>query len=99
MLTQNPPSIGFTVAGGIGDLDRLACFVAGQGRTGLERLDGNRIELRIAEEFPPAAPASTAPCPPGKAAGAGSACSSSCRNRKRRKSRRQSLAAGFCRTH
>ena len=53
VLTQNPPSIGFTVAGGIGDLDRLACFVSGQGRTGLERLDGNRIELRIAEELPP----------------------------------------------
>jgi hypothetical protein len=53
VLAQNPPSIGFTVAGGIGDLDRLACFVSGQGRTGLERLDGNRIELRIAEEFPP----------------------------------------------
>ena len=53
MLTQNPPSLGFTVAGGVGDLDRLACFVAGQGRTGLERLDGNRIELRITEEFPP----------------------------------------------
>ena len=53
VLTQNPPSIGFTVAAGIGDLDRLACFVAGQGRTGLERLDGNRIELRIGEEFPP----------------------------------------------
>ena len=52
VLTQNPPSIGFTVAGGIGDLDRLACFVSGQGRTGLERLDGNRIELRIVEELP-----------------------------------------------
>jgi poly-beta-1,6-N-acetyl-D-glucosamine N-deacetylase len=40
------------VMGGISDLDRLACFVSGQGRTGVERLDGNRIELRIGEEFP-----------------------------------------------
>ncbi|UEM03830.1 polysaccharide deacetylase family protein [Skermanella rosea] len=49
----NPPSVGFTVTGELRDLDRLACFVSGQGRAALERLDGNRIELRIAEEMPP----------------------------------------------
>jgi peptidoglycan/xylan/chitin deacetylase (PgdA/CDA1 family) len=58
MLVQNPPSVGFTVMGGLNeldrqDLDRLACFVSGQGRTGMERLDDNRVELRIAEEMPP----------------------------------------------
>jgi peptidoglycan/xylan/chitin deacetylase (PgdA/CDA1 family) len=53
MLTQNPPSVGFTVPEDLDGLDRLACFVSGQGRTVLERLGGNRIEVRIAEEFPP----------------------------------------------
>ena len=92
--TQNPPSVGFTVASGIGDLDRLACFVSGQGRTGLERLDGNRIELRIAEESPPAEPISTAPSPPrGPLA---LVRDHWCRSRdSAAKSRRQWHAAGF----
>jgi peptidoglycan/xylan/chitin deacetylase (PgdA/CDA1 family) len=53
VLTSNPPSLGFTVPDVIGDLDRLACFASGQGRTGLERLGSNRIEVRIHEAFPP----------------------------------------------
>jgi peptidoglycan/xylan/chitin deacetylase (PgdA/CDA1 family) len=53
VLTENPPSLGFTVADGVGNLDRLACFVTGQGRTGVERLGSGRIEIRIADEFPP----------------------------------------------
>ncbi len=53
VLTRNPPILGFTVPDGIGNLERLACFATGQGRTGVERLGSNRIEVRIAEAFPP----------------------------------------------
>ncbi|MEI8393427.1 MAG: polysaccharide deacetylase family protein [Rhodospirillaceae bacterium] len=53
VLTRNPPLLGFTVPDGLGNLDRLACFATGQGRTGLERIGGNRIEVRIADAFPP----------------------------------------------
>ncbi len=52
VLTRNPPILGFTVPDGIGQLDRLACFASGQGRAAVERLDTNRIEVRIAEPFP-----------------------------------------------
>jgi peptidoglycan/xylan/chitin deacetylase (PgdA/CDA1 family) len=53
VLTANPPILGFTVAEGLGDLDRLACFASGQGRAALERLGSNRIEVRITDPFPP----------------------------------------------
>ena len=52
VLTRNPPILGFTVPEGIGQIDRLACFATGQGRTAIERLDTNRIEVRIADPFP-----------------------------------------------
>jgi peptidoglycan/xylan/chitin deacetylase (PgdA/CDA1 family) len=53
VLTRNPPILGFTVPDGIGNLDRLACFATGQGRTKVERLGSNRIEVRITESLPP----------------------------------------------
>lgn len=55
-LKVNPPHLGFTVPEGIGNLERLACFASGHGRTALEHLDGGRIEVRI-----------NAPLPPGRA--------------------------------
>lgn len=53
LLTVNPPPMGFTVVGDVGDLGRLACFAGGQGRMKLERIDDHRIEVRIADPFPP----------------------------------------------
>ncbi len=53
VITRNPPILGFTVPDGIGNLERLACFATGQGRTGVERLGTNRIEVRISDPFPP----------------------------------------------
>lgn len=53
LLTVNPPPMGFTVVGDVGDLGRVACFAAGQGRMKLERIGDHRIEVRIAEPFPP----------------------------------------------
>ncbi|MBK3733217.1 polysaccharide deacetylase family protein [Azospirillum brasilense] len=53
LLTVNPPSIGFTVSDEIGDIARLACFAAGQGRTALERVTEDRVEVRIRDPFPP----------------------------------------------
>ena len=53
LLTVNPPPLGFTVSGEVGDLSRLACFASGQGRTRLERIAEDRIEVRIADPFPP----------------------------------------------
>ncbi|HYG85270.1 MAG TPA: polysaccharide deacetylase family protein [Azospirillum sp.] len=52
LLTVNPPPLGFTVSGEVGDLSRLACFAAGQGRTRLERIE-DRVEVRITDPFPP----------------------------------------------
>ncbi|MCW2235583.1 polysaccharide deacetylase family protein [Azospirillum canadense] len=52
-LTVNPPPVGFTVGEGIGDLSRLACFASGQGRTVLERMTEDRVEVRIKDPFPP----------------------------------------------
>lgn len=53
LLTVNPPPLGFTVDEEVGDLSRLACFASGQGRTVLERLDEERVEVRIRDPFPP----------------------------------------------
>lgn len=52
LVTVNPPPLGFTVSGEVGDLSRLACFAAGQGRTRLERIE-DRVEVRISDPFPP----------------------------------------------
>lgn len=53
LLSVNPPPVGFTVAEGVGDLSRLACFASGQGRTALERVTEDRVEVRIKDAFPP----------------------------------------------
>jgi peptidoglycan/xylan/chitin deacetylase (PgdA/CDA1 family) len=52
VLRVNPPILGFTIPDRVGDLARLACFASGQGRAAVERLDANRIEVRIADPFP-----------------------------------------------
>jgi len=53
VLAQNPPAFGFTVPGAVGDLSRLACFASGIGRTSVERLGADRIEVRLDRPFPP----------------------------------------------
>lgn len=53
VLTENPPSFGFTVASAIDGLDRLACFASGQGRATVQRIAETRIEVRLAEPFAP----------------------------------------------
>lgn len=53
LLGPNPPPFGFTVAPGVGNLDRLSCFASGQGRARVERLGARRIEVRVAAPFPP----------------------------------------------
>jgi len=49
---NNPPDVGFTVDPTMGELDQLACFASGVGRTELERVGARRIELRWAEKLP-----------------------------------------------
>ncbi|CAK0759993.1 Chitooligosaccharide deacetylase [uncultured Gammaproteobacteria bacterium] len=56
VLTTNPPHLGFTLPEGIRHPERLACFATGQGRTVVERLDTNRIEVRLADPLPPGRP-------------------------------------------
>lgn len=53
VVTVNPPPIGFTVDGDVGDLARLACFSSSQGRTGLERVSDDRVEIRLSGPLPP----------------------------------------------
>lgn len=53
LLTVNPPPLGFTIGDGVGDSAKLACFAAGQGRTVLERIAEDRVEVRIKDAFPP----------------------------------------------
>ena len=54
VLSRNPPLLGFSVPDSLGNtLDHLACFATGQGRAAVERLGSNRVEVRIAEAFPP----------------------------------------------
>ena len=52
ITTNNPPAMGFTVAGDIQGLARLACFSSHEGRARLEHLGGNRIEIRVESAFP-----------------------------------------------
>lgn len=53
ILTTNPPPLGFTVADEVGSLAQLSCFASGQGRATLAFPDDRRVEVRIAESFPP----------------------------------------------
>ncbi|HYE01367.1 MAG TPA: polysaccharide deacetylase family protein [Alphaproteobacteria bacterium] len=48
----NPPPVGFTVDPALESLEGLACFVSGQGRVEVDRLD-SRIEVRLNEPLPP----------------------------------------------
>ena len=50
--TANPPAIGFTVGESAGRLDRLACFASHDDGLSLELL-GRRVEVRLAQPFPP----------------------------------------------
>ena len=51
--SNNPPLLGFTVDNIPPDrLERLACYVSGQGRAKIERLGERRIEVRMAQAFP-----------------------------------------------
>lgn len=47
VITQNPPHIGFTVAPDITGLSKLSCFASGQGKVGVLRPGGNRVEIRL----------------------------------------------------
>ncbi len=53
LLGPNPPPYGFTVTESLDNLDRLACFVSGQGAAAVERLGPRRIEVRVKQPFPP----------------------------------------------
>lgn len=50
-ITENPPQIGFTISDGQSDLSALACFASGQEKPELVMIEGNRVELRLAEPF------------------------------------------------
>lgn len=52
ILTVNPPLFGFTVGDGVGSAERIDCYASGQGKTRTEAL-GQRVEVRLAEPFPP----------------------------------------------
>ncbi|MCW5752984.1 MAG: polysaccharide deacetylase family protein [Alphaproteobacteria bacterium] len=54
MIESNPPAIGFTVHGPAEGIDRLACFASSQSAPArIERLGERRIEVRLAQPFPP----------------------------------------------
>jgi len=52
-IDANPPAFGFTTDPIVGDLEGLACFAVGYGRAQLERVGERRVEVRLAEAFPP----------------------------------------------
>ncbi|MBM3573546.1 MAG: chitin deacetylase [Alphaproteobacteria bacterium] len=52
VLRENPPAIGFSVDPDLGDLGQISCFVSQQGRTLIERLGNDRIEVRLNEPLP-----------------------------------------------
>lgn len=52
LIRQNPPAVGFTLTDRIANADRLACFASGIGRTALERLGTDRVEIRFREPLP-----------------------------------------------
>jgi len=52
VIRVNPPAIGFTVDSSVGDSSRLACFISGVGRTEIERVSDDRMELRIDSALP-----------------------------------------------
>lgn len=50
---NNPPLFGLTVEEDVGSLERLACYVSGQGRLALHFIGRMRVEGRPAQPFPP----------------------------------------------
>lgn len=52
VVERNPPDVGFTVDPAMGDLDQLACFASGLGRTRVEAVGARRVELRLSEPLP-----------------------------------------------
>lgn len=48
----NPPSVGFTVSGNIGNLDQLTCFFSHEGAAQITRLGDTRIEVRAQSKMP-----------------------------------------------
>jgi poly-beta-1,6-N-acetyl-D-glucosamine N-deacetylase len=48
----NPPPMGFTMNGEIGNLEQLSCFLSHAGRAKVERLGPTRIEVRSEAPFP-----------------------------------------------
>lgn len=53
ILSRNPPHVGFTVDESVDEIDRLACFVSGQGAVRVELLGERRVELRTSKPFRP----------------------------------------------
>lgn len=49
--TQNPPAVGFTLAGGLSQVKNIACFSNQEGRLKVERL-GPRVEVRMRKPLP-----------------------------------------------
>mgnify|MGYP001308872461 FL=1 len=52
VVTHNPPSLGFTVAGEVGPLENLACYLARFGKLNIEQLGPARIEVRFPDTLP-----------------------------------------------
>ena len=53
VLTVNPPPLGFTVDGDLGNLSALRCYASDRGEAAIERLGERRFEVRLAEPLPP----------------------------------------------
>jgi peptidoglycan/xylan/chitin deacetylase (PgdA/CDA1 family) len=52
-VTANPPPVGFTLADGLGPVERLACYASGLGAVPFDRLGASRIELRLGVPLEP----------------------------------------------
>ena len=52
LVTNNPPSLGFTIIGDVGPLDDLACYLAQFGKLNIEQLGLSRIEVRFPDALP-----------------------------------------------
>lgn len=51
-LRERHPNIGFSVSDELIDsLDKLSCFASGQERPAMEIINGNRVELRLKQDF------------------------------------------------
>lgn len=50
---DNPPNLGFTVDPALTGLASLTCYAGSRGKADLEILEPSRVEVRVAEPFPP----------------------------------------------